>query len=1130
MRSRGRKRAWVALWALAGGTGGQEGRASSGVWRALWNAQGGAYGVRAQSTDAAVGRWAQSSALLTPSDDPTLLVVSGKTAVAGQTITSTPSTSSAISLSLSEPILNLASPPWTDLSSTGPISAYGSLVPLSSSSALFFGGDATGDPTESVQTANDSSWLLALSSTSASSSTSSLTATWAHQAASSWPSQPQRRENAYTASATNGTLSRVWIYGGVRADGSGTAFSELWELQVPVSSADGFASASQAQWAGGAGKGGPPAMYDGTAVLVPSSTSGAQPSIYLVGGVQILNGVESVVSLSSVWVYTPTDALAGGSWSQVSASNAPTGRRGHVAVDVGNGKIWIQGGRSADGTQVMSDGAVLDTKKGSWTTTSEGEQVWGHAAAMVGETVVLAYGYGLNAPASTALSVYSPSNDTWLTAYYPSFIAIVSNPKASGSSSSGSSASSSLDWTAISTFSASVASASPSSATSSASASSGSDSSNGGSGSSDSTTLPQWTAPGAAGTTTPSSSNPSGDNSSGGDNSSSASGSGSGTPSKSLIAGAVVGSLLGALALVVAGGYAVKRTRDNHRRYGSSFASGRYTGDGPDGGGLMAEHRTAGGYASSETYNSEKALPVAPMSLGRAGGGVRGAFAALLGSPREHVRPSGRKRRFDMLQDEGNDVWDAEMGKEGWTRFEDDEALEEGRSPSLRGRGGMAIWEGFGGMAAGAGRLGDSLKSSRSYLGGALGGFIGLAGDDRTEEADTRRDHHHAYADLPRPDHTYADPALTPIAEWEEDDVRSDTDDMHTLESAQTRSSGTHRTASTLPTSREDSPTKASRIVRPFSPSSSLYGSTFAAQQAFPITRSSSAGSGFLHRHNSSWWSRLNLAKPLAGDIPTPTALEAIRDPAPAPSLAAIVESDPFVDSLSDATHRRARSITRPDEHGRLDDKALHHSKREHDRSLSSNVSGVTATSSVLEERMRDMDVVQRMRTGSGGVSSTEVTPTMGGTDSGTFGHLPEASDPFADSNTPAQGSVVWAGSQAATPALPHRAATPPPPVPPVPSILPPTPSRIAPESPRRTRLIGPRPQPSSPLPSSPFAIPRSSSVKDLVANIERRSSVTSLPSSSPILTPPSPVKRRQKVEHGLAKRQQLYVANPDNE
>ncbi|GAA5966944.1 hypothetical protein JCM21900_004291 [Sporobolomyces salmonicolor] len=1073
-------------------------------------------------------QWAQSSALLTPSDDPTLLVVSGKTAVAGQTITSTPSTSSAISLSLSEPILNLASPPWTDLSSTGPISAYGSLVPLSSYSALFFGGDATGDPTESVQTANDSSWLLSLSSTSASSSTTSLTAAWTHEAASSWPSQPQRRESAYIASATNGTLSRVWIFGGVRADGSGTAFSELWELQVPVSSTDGSPSASQAQWAAWGGKGGPPAMYDGTAVLVPSSTSGGQPSIYLVGGVQMQNGAESIVPLSSVWVYTPTDALAGGSWSQMSVSNAPTGRRGHVAVGVGNGKIWIQGGRSADGTQVMSDGAVLDTKKGRWMTTSQGEQVWGHAAAMVGETVVLTYGYGLNAPASTALSVYSPSNDTWLNAYYPSFITIVSNPKASGSSASGSSASSSIDWTAVSPFSASTASASPSSASSSAAASSGTNSPNGGARSGESATLPQWTAPGAAGTTTPSSSNPSGDNSSGGDNSSSGSGSGSGTPSKSLIAGAVVGSLLGALALVVAGGYAVKRTRDNHSRYGSSFASGRYTGDGPDGGGLMAEHRYAGGYASSEAYNSEKALPVAPMSLGRAGGGVKGAFAALLGSPRAHVRPGERKRRFDMLQDEGSDVWDAEMGKEGWTRFEDDEALEEEGSPSLRGRGGMAIWEGFGGMAAGAGRLGDSLKSSRSYLGGALGGFIGLAGDDQRVEGG--RDHHHAYADLPQPDRTYADPALTPIAEWEEDDAGSETDDMHTLESALTHSSGTHQTASTLPTSREDAPTKSSRIVRPFSPSSSLYGSTFAAQQPFPVTRSSSASSVFLHRHNSSWWSRLNLAKPLASAIPTPTALEAIRDPTPAPSLAAIVEGDPFVVSPSDAPDFRARSITRPDEHGRLDDKALHLARGEHDRSLSSNVSEVTATSSVLEERMRNMDVVQRLRTGSGGASSTEVTPTMGGTDSGTFGRLPDASDPFADSNTPNQGSVVWAGSQIATPALSHRASTPPPPVPPLPSILPPTPSRIAPESPRRTRLIGPRPQPSSPLPSSPFAIPRSSSVKDLVAHIERRSSSTSLPLSSPNLTPPSPVKRRQKIEHGLAKRQQLYVANPDNE
>ncbi|KAL7343554.1 hypothetical protein BJY59DRAFT_263977 [Rhodotorula toruloides] len=293
-------------------------------------------------------------------------------------------TSSSLYLNLSNPITDLSSPPWQDFATAAPIASYASLVPLSSSSALFFGGDASSDPTFAVQTGNDSSWLLSLTSTS-----TSLTPSWTHETADLWPSQPERRESAFTASATNGTLTRAWVFGGQRADRSGTTFGEMWELQVTVDAKGGVSAPRWAMWSG---TGGPPPTYDGTAVLVPSTQSNVMPSIHLIGGVQVVDGSSTLAPLDSVWVFTPNARLGGGSWEQVKMRNAPNGRRGHVAVEVGAGKIWVQGGRSADGSTVMRDSALLDTQKKTWTRTKAGQQVWGQSVAMVGETVVMAFG------------------------------------------------------------------------------------------------------------------------------------------------------------------------------------------------------------------------------------------------------------------------------------------------------------------------------------------------------------------------------------------------------------------------------------------------------------------------------------------------------------------------------------------------------------------------------------------------------------------------------------------------------------------------------------------------------------------------------------------------------------------
>ena len=345
-------------------------------------------------------RWGQAGALLSPNEAPTFVVVSGKIPVSGQTIDSTPATASTLALDLSEPIADLAAPPWSPFPSSGsaPIAANGALIPLSSYSGLFFGGDAASDPAIALPTGNDSSRLLSypVSSTAPPS--------WTHELASLWPTQPQRRESVFAVSASNGTVTRSWIYGGLRPDGSGTAYDELWEIQTTINAKGQVASTPT--WGMWQGRGGPPAMYDGTAVLLPASSDSPTtlPSILLIGGVQSTQGGATALSdLSTAWVFEPSDNLASGSWQKIKLANAPRDRRGHVAVPFGTGAIWIQGGRDLDGSTVYSDAAVLDVKGRRWTPTSSGQAVWGHSAVAVGETILLAFGEHISSPLALLL-------------------------------------------------------------------------------------------------------------------------------------------------------------------------------------------------------------------------------------------------------------------------------------------------------------------------------------------------------------------------------------------------------------------------------------------------------------------------------------------------------------------------------------------------------------------------------------------------------------------------------------------------------------------------------------------------------------------------------------------------------
>jgi hypothetical protein len=528
-----------------------------------------------------------------------------------------------------------------------------------------------------------------------------------------------------------------------------------------------------------------------------------------------------------------------------------------------------------------------------------------------------------------------------------------------------------------------------------------------------------------------------------------------------------------------------------------------------------------------------------------------------------------------MLQDEEEEEEGQSIITRGWTRFDDNDDTEttSGRVASeisdLSTRIGVGIW---GGGAGGIGRS-ESLKSTTSYLGTNLGGFL----DSSSSSSNST----HEYGGVPETERGGAlelgDASLTPIAEWEEEEEEDNEDENGTAESyryasggggggREARSTETHQTRSSQNDSHENASIQtATRVIRPFSPSStsSLYGSGFTTPQPFltqsgggNIERSTSTSSSLflspmVRRDNSttttSWWSRLKQHQ--YSDIPTATAFEAIRDPTPAPTFEeqqrSSIASDPFSDPSQSQQSFEVSDGGGTNELGLMASKSSRgRGGGINDRSISSNVSEVTATSSILEERMRGMDVVQRIRTGEASEGST----TGGGGGGSSVESTPEITqNPFSDPSTRQQqqlmtpGSVIFSGSQAA--AFTPRSESPVPNIPPfplLPVLLPSTPSQAMspPSSPRKTRLQGPRPQPSTPLPS----ISRSGSVKDLVAEIERRNSLpttTTHTTMSPFASPiPSPTKSTatrarthggggRKVEHGLVKKPKLFVANP---
>ncbi|TKY90370.1 hypothetical protein EX895_000368 [Sporisorium graminicola] len=956
--------------------------------------------VSAQSSaDSIPARWGQASALV----GSYFVVQGGKTqgtTGGGYTYNSAPSDAQMYSLDLSS-TFSLSSPPWQPVSlqqgtTAAPPVSFHTISPLNATSLLLFGGDAS--PLVPVQTGNDSAYILHLGG-------SNTNRTVAYQPVPAAWDQPMRRIGHTSESNTQGS---VWIVGGEKADGSGIQLNQQWNIDSSASSPS-FQLLSSSP---------PGSLVGATSTLLSDGT------LLLLGGVDASGQLQSMQnpyaysSKSSKWSQAATQTSNNSSLS-ARQSAFPAPRRNHIAVSLPNQRIFIQGGASADLSTVYSDAWILDWSANPpvWTllndTGGPGPR-FGHSAVAYGRNVLISFGWtggnaaptGLHLFDATSLTASAVSKGSWQggswseTTYTP-------DPQASSPSTSApnSGSSSGSSTTGSSTSANGSSSSSGGNAPSSSSdANSGSDSSSSG------------------GTDTQPGTFPTGNVSHGGDGPASTdSDSGSSGGAK---AGAAVGAIVG-VGLVLGAGYAIYRRRslNNYRRYGDAsvgllgFAGRRTGGSGfADDDHLMMEkgyvqsdydrpyHRAdggaelAGGIAYGRKRGRSEGSPWAAANLGHAmegsGPHFRERIAILAGRGK---RDTQLGPRFDMLADEGdgNSLF-RPHGANGSGHTYDHE-LEEAESP---------VWH-------------DRHLRHHSY---AHVGAEDLSSGDigrlqhEGDEDPTELDMYSPFEDRPedmRAGRTmFAATAVAAatsgrgygkLADREMDSIGYDDERL----SYDGRSDfDTHEDPSSGPSIQSHSTASKSDV-----PSSSKSQDVLSPGGIVSFSDASSRGrhsGNNTMKRSPTWWDRFmgtsSMERSASGRFLTgPNAQIPIRDPAPPPlsGLEAITESprsrevsearpqDPFAD-LGGKIRSSTYAGGEPDEMGRRvatdangNDAAEAYAAHAQGHSLSSIGSARTGASSHFESRLRGMDVIQRVRTGSSRrTQSTRVGSTMSDTDS----------------------------------------------------------------------------------------------------------------------------------------------------
>lgn len=288
--------------------------------------------------------------------------------------TSAPTSSDIILLPLSN-TFSVSTPPYELISSSdnetiavsqGPSLAWHAIGALDISTSLLFGGLPDANSLPPVVTLTDSSWLLKISNT--------FIPEWISQDAT-WAGQPMRRIHHTTVSTISG---RLYIFGGERADGSDTVFSEHYVFDPKGPSFTQLPTEN-----------GPPGITGHASVILSNGI------ILVFGG--YCTSEPGLLPFSTIWALdTSQDMLSWQLWP-VSTTSLPSPRRAFAVTVLPGDRVLIHGGSDQGYQTTFDDGWILDTSQNpmTWTVVDALTQLGprrDHFAVSYGNDVVFGFG------------------------------------------------------------------------------------------------------------------------------------------------------------------------------------------------------------------------------------------------------------------------------------------------------------------------------------------------------------------------------------------------------------------------------------------------------------------------------------------------------------------------------------------------------------------------------------------------------------------------------------------------------------------------------------------------------------------------------------------------------------------
>ncbi|OCF37213.1 hypothetical protein I316_01120 [Kwoniella heveanensis BCC8398] len=373
------------------------------------------HNARAEEASSVEPRWGHAAAFL--SSPPTLIVQGGKTDPSSSyTYSSSPNTGETLILPFSSGF-STSSPPFTSLDTpSAPTSAWHSLTPLAGDNGkwqlLSFGGD--GGTSQAVQTGVDSAWNMDVTP-------AGPKVDFTREPAGG--GQPMRRIYHSATSASDG--GKVYITGGLKADGSGSTFSEAYAYD---SSSSTFSALPNL----------PVGLYHHTSLLLPNGTLLAMGGAFTspATGTSVLQPYSTIYSLDT----TANAPL----WEERSmVGKVPEGRRGAtMSLSDDGSKAFLFGGADAALGQVYGDGWEFDLSNSQWKQTTSGTQGAGprydHIAMPIGGDQVAVFGgYADGQPADSKLHLWDTKTQAWLDNFNPAAATSSSSASAPSASASG---------------------------------------------------------------------------------------------------------------------------------------------------------------------------------------------------------------------------------------------------------------------------------------------------------------------------------------------------------------------------------------------------------------------------------------------------------------------------------------------------------------------------------------------------------------------------------------------------------------------------------------------------------------------------------------------------------------------